>query len=169
SLVLLFGDRVHGITIAFGFTLIGVVQDYPIHFFSQQRAGLSPWRSVRALWPTLATGVASTCIAYLTFLFSGVIGLRQLACFTIAGLAAASLSTRLLLPRLMDDGPRDYGESKLLQRLWTSIDALPRIPWLPVAVILVCIVSVYFARTPMWENDLGKLTPVPLELIERDQ
>ena len=38
SLVLLFGDRVHGITIAFGFTLIGVVQDYPIHFFSQQRA-----------------------------------------------------------------------------------------------------------------------------------
>src|SRR5690606_27393277 len=36
TLVLLFGDRVHGITIAFGFTLIGVVQDYPIHFFSQQ-------------------------------------------------------------------------------------------------------------------------------------
>src|SRR5690606_38438497 len=64
TLVLLFGDRVHGITIAFGFTLIGVVQDYPIHFFSQQRAGLSPWRSVRALWPTLATGVAATCIAY---------------------------------------------------------------------------------------------------------
>src|SRR5690606_4069239 len=82
-LVLLFGDRVHGITIAFGFTLIGVVQDYPIHFFSHQRAGLSPWRSVRALWPALATGVVATCIAYLTFLFSGVDGLRQLAVFTI--------------------------------------------------------------------------------------
>lgn len=164
----LFGT-VHGITLAFGFTLIGVAQDYPVHLLSHRRPHHSSLGIVRELWPTLATGVASTCIAYLTFLFSGVIGLRQLACFTIAGLAAASLSTRLLLPRLMDDGPRDYGESKLLQRLWTSIDALPRIPWLPVAVILVCIVSVYFARTPMWENDLGKLTPVPLELIERDQ
>src|SRR5690606_37668338 len=97
SLVLLFGDRVHGITIAFGFTLIGVVQDYPIHFFSQQRAGLSPWDSVRALWPTLATGVAATCIAYLTFLFSGVDGLRQLAVFTIVAMATAALCTRFLL------------------------------------------------------------------------
>ena len=69
---------VHGITVAFGFTLIGVVQDYPIHLFSHQRAGVSPWANARAIWPTLATGVASTCIAYVTFLFSGVEGLRQL-------------------------------------------------------------------------------------------
>ena len=27
-------DGVHGITVAFGFTLIGVAQDYPIHLFS---------------------------------------------------------------------------------------------------------------------------------------
>ena len=52
-------DGVHGITVAFGFTLIGVVQDYPIHLFSHQRAGVSPWASARALWPTLGTGVAS--------------------------------------------------------------------------------------------------------------
>ena len=32
-------DGVHGITVAFGFTLIGVAQDYPIHLFSHQRAG----------------------------------------------------------------------------------------------------------------------------------
>ena len=87
ALMLLFGDRVHGITLAFGFTLIGVVQDYPIHFFSHQHAGLSPWRNVRRLWPALATGVAATCIAYLTFLFSGVDGLRQQAVFTIVALA----------------------------------------------------------------------------------
>ncbi|MEO6365045.1 MAG: MMPL family transporter, partial [Luteimonas sp.] len=60
-------DGVHGITVAFGFTLIGVAQDYPIHLFSHQRPGVSPWASARALWPTLATGVVSTCIAYMTF------------------------------------------------------------------------------------------------------
>ena len=73
AVALLF-DGVHGITVAFGFTLIGVVQDYPIHLFSQQRAGTSPYATARRIWPTLATGVASTCIAYLTFLASGVDG-----------------------------------------------------------------------------------------------
>ena len=89
AVALLF-DGVHGITVAFGFTLIGVVQDYPIHLFSHQRPGVSPWDNARALWPTLATGVVATCIAYVTFLFSGVDGLQQLAVFTIAGLGAAA-------------------------------------------------------------------------------
>src|SRR6185295_9024131 len=46
---------VHGITLAFGFTLIGVAQDYPLHLFSHQHPGLSPTANARALWPTLAT------------------------------------------------------------------------------------------------------------------
>jgi len=67
--VMLCFDQVHGITLAFGFTLIGVVQDYPIHLFSHQRPGLDPRANARRLWPTLATGVVSTCIAYITFFF----------------------------------------------------------------------------------------------------
>ncbi|MEE7561455.1 MMPL family transporter, partial [Xanthomonas sp. Kuri4-2] len=109
-------DGVHGITVAFGFTLIGVVQDYPIHLFSHQRPGLDPRANARHLWPTLATGVVSTCIAYVTFLFSGVDGLRQLAVFTIAGLATAALTTRLLLPALIDPSPRDHADSPALAR-----------------------------------------------------
>ena len=33
---------VHGITLAFGFTLIGVAQDYPMHLFSHQHRGVDP-------------------------------------------------------------------------------------------------------------------------------
>ncbi len=164
----LFGT-VHGITLAFGFTLIGVAQDYPVHLLSHRRPHHSALAIVRELWPTLATGVASTCIAYLTFLFSGVIGLQQLACFTIVGLAAASLSTRFLLPRLMSPGFRDHGNSLALQRTWQAIDTLPRVPWLPLAVLGASIAAIGFAREPLWTDDLGKLTPVPLELIEQDQ
>ena len=65
--------------------------------------------SARALWPTLATGVASTCVAYLAFLFSGVRGLAQLSVFTVVGLAVAGLTTRFLLPPLVPDGTRDAG------------------------------------------------------------
>ncbi len=103
----LFG-AVHGITLAFGFTLIGVAQDYPLHLLSHRRADRTAEEVARRLWPTLATGVASTCIAYFTFLFSRVVGLEELACFTVAGLAAAGLTSRFVLPALVDSPKRDY-------------------------------------------------------------
>ncbi len=161
-------DGVHGITVAFGFTLIGVVQDYPIHLFSHQHAGLSPRQSARALWPTLATGVASTCIAYVTFLASGVDGLKQLAVFTIAGLLTAAMTTRFLLPWLIDPTPHDVADSKRLARLWTQIQRLPRPRLSLIALAVIALVVTIFAPGAFWQNDLSKLTPVPAEAMARD-
>lgn len=164
----LFGT-VHGITLAFGFTLIGVAQDYPIHLLSHRHATRSPVAVARELWPTLATGVASTCIAYATFLFSGVIGLAQLACFTVAGLAVAGLTTRFVLPALMDESGRDFGDSQWLDRLWSRVEGLPRPLWAGVVAVVAAIAAVSLAPQPMWESDLSKLTPVPAELLVQDQ
>jgi predicted exporter len=164
----LFGE-VHGITLAFGFTLIGVAQDYPIHLLSHAHATRSPDEAARALWPTLATGVASTCIAYVTFLLSGVIGLAQLACFTVAGLAVAGLTTRFGLPPLMDTKGRDFGDSAWLGRLWQRMERLPRPRWAGVAAIVLSLGAMVLAPQPMWESDLSKLTPLPKELLIQDQ
>ncbi|RMH93181.1 hypothetical protein EBB59_06495 [Lysobacter pythonis] len=168
AVALLF-DGMHGITVAFGFTLIGVVQDYPVHLFSHQRPGVTPWQNARAIWPTLATGVASTCIAYLTFLVSGVDGLKQLAAFTIAGLLAAALSTRFILPALIDPDPRDPADSRFIGALWRGIERVPRPrAWMLAALALLSLAVMLFAPGPFWENDLSKLTPVPKELMLRD-
>ena len=173
AVALLF-DGVHGITVAFGFTLIGVVQDYPIHLFSHQRAGLSPWANARAIWPTLATGVASTCIAYVTFLFSGVDGLQQLAVFTIAGLGVAALTTRLLLPALIDPAPQgfeqgDIATSPRLATLWAAVARVPRPrAWQLASLAALTIAIVAFAPGAFWQNDLSKLTPVPADALAQD-
>jgi predicted exporter len=159
---------VHGITLAFGFTLIGVAQDYPIHLFSHQHPGKTALQTARSVWPTLATGVVSTCIAYLAFLRSGVTGLEQLACFTIVGLAVAGLTTRYLLPRLVPPKTRDPGESVVLGRLWSLIATLPRPTWLGVVVVVVCLAVLALGNVPMWQNDLGQLTPIPQPLLETD-
>jgi predicted exporter len=164
----LYGE-VHGITLAFGFTLIGVAQDYPMHLLSHQRPNHPPLQIVRELWPTLATGVASTCIAYATFLFSGVAGLAQLACFTVTALAVAGLSTRFLLPRLLGTSGRDYGDSQFLGRLWRRIASLPAPRWAAAALAVVCVALIALAPGPLWENDLSKLTPVPNDLLQQDQ
>jgi predicted exporter len=160
---------VHGITLAFGFTLIGVAQDYPIHLLSHRRPGEAPARIAKALWPTLATGVASTSVAYLTFWFSGVTGLEQLACFAVAGLAAAGLTTRFLVPALTAEGARDFGASPLLRRLWSAIAGLPRPRWAVSVIVVLCIAALVVPRHAFWENDLSGLTPVPRDLLERDR
>ena len=147
-----------------------MVQDYPIHLFSHQRAGISPWQNARSIWPTLATGVAATCIAYFTFLASGVDGLKQLAVFTIAALLAAALATRLLLPALLDPDPRDPADSRVMATLWRGIEHLPRPrPWMLAVLALGAIALLKFAPGTFWENDLSKLTPVPRELMARDE
>jgi predicted exporter len=164
----LFGS-VHGITLAFGFTLIGVAQDYPLHLLSHRRIDRQPVEVARIIWPTLATGVASTGIAYFTFLFSGVTGLQQLACFAVAGLAVAGLASRFLLPHLIADPQRDLGDSVALGRLWHAIASLPRPGWAAAGLTAACIGVLGLAPAPLWHNDLEGLTPVPADLLAADR
>jgi predicted exporter len=164
---ILYGE-VHGITLAFGFTLIGVAQDYPIHLFSHQHRGLEPLANARALWPTLATGVASTCVAYLAFLTSGVTGLAQLAWFTITGLAVAGLTTRYLLPRIMSENFKDPADSVIMSRLAVRLSLPAPSLFLGAAISAACLAVVILAPAPFWEDDLGKLTPIPRPLLEQD-
>ena len=167
SVSLVYGD-VHGITLAFGFTLIGVAQDYPIHLLSHQRRGLAPPMNASALWPTLATGVASTCVAYLAFLASGVTGLAQLACFTIAGLAVAGLTTRYLLPRIIGEDFADTADGAQLARAERRLSLPAPAPAVQAGIAAICVVALLLAPGPFWEDDLGALTPVPRALLLQD-
>jgi len=164
ALALIFGEA-HGITIAFGFTLLGVAQEYPIRVFSHRRAGQSALQSVRALWPLLSTAIVSTCIAYLAFFASGVAGLQQLAVFTITGLIVAGACTRWLLPRVLPGRFRDAADTPGLANAWNFLARLPRPRWLPWGVLIAGIGVVAFAPAKFWENDLSALAPVPRNML----
>ncbi|TCV96272.1 putative exporter [Luteibacter rhizovicinus] len=161
-------SEVHGITLAFGFTLLGVAQEYPIRLLSHRRAGETAIESVRGLWPLLLTAIASACIAYLAFYASGVGGLKQLAVFTITGLLAAGLTTRYALPWLLPDNVRDVESTPGLAAFRNFLDRLPRPRWLPVPVALVAVLMLVFAPGPFWQNDLSALTPLPRDLLATD-
>lgn len=167
ALVLLF-PKVHGITLAFGFTLLGVAQEYPIRLLSHRRAGETAAASVRGLWPLLLTAIASACIAYLAFYASGVNGLKQLAAFTITGLLVAGFCTRYLLPPLLPERVRDVADMPWLVRARRFFDRLPRPRWLPAAVAVAIVVALFLAPGPFWQNNLAALTPLPQDLLQRD-
>ncbi|KRB50498.1 xanthomonadin transporter [Rhodanobacter sp. Root179] len=167
ALTLAFPD-VHGITLAFGFTLLGVAQEYPIRVLSHRRAGEDAVQSVRALWPLLLTAIASACIAYLAFYASGVNGLKQLAVFTIVGLLVAGFSTRYLLPHLLPRRVRDVADMAWLARARRFVDQLPRPRWIPLLVAVAIVVMLALARGSFWQNNLAALTPLPQDLLQHD-
>ena len=164
----LFG-YVHGITLAFGFTLIGVAQDYPIHLLEPPSPGRLRRASRAPLWPTLATGVASTCVAYADLPVQRRARPRAARGFTVAGLAVAGLTTRYLLPTLDRREPRDYGDSRVLGasrarsgtcRARYGPAGGPRRRRARRSSL---------APQPFWENDLSGLTPVPADLLAHDR
>ncbi len=167
AIAAVFGEM-HGITLAFGFTLLGVAQEYPIRLLSHRRAGESALESVRRLWPLLLTAIASACIAYLAFFASGVNGLMQLAVFTISGLLVAGFSTRYLLPRVLPLKFRDAADTPGLAAAWNWLEALPRPRWLPALLCVLAALMLWAAPTPFWQNDLAALTPVPQDLMQRE-
>jgi predicted exporter len=167
ALVLVF-PQVHGITLAFGFTLLGVAQEYPIRLLSHRRAGVSALVSARELWPPLLTAIASACLAYVAFYASGVNGLKQLAVFTIVGLLVAGLSTRYLLPHLLPPRPRDVAQLAWLGGARRWLDRLPRPRWLTPLLALAAALMLWLAPGPFWQNDLSALTPLPRALLQRD-
>ncbi len=167
TIAAMFGEM-HGITLAFGFTLLGVAQEYPLRVLSHRRAGESALESVRGLWPLLLTAIASACIAYLAFFASGVTGLMQLAAFTISGLIVAGFTTRYLLPRVLPERFRDAADTPGIGRAWRWLEALPRPRWLPPLLTALAALMLWFAPTPFWENNLAALTPVPADLMQRE-
>jgi len=161
-------SEVHGITLAFGFTLLGVAQEYPIRVLSHRRAGEDAVQSVRALWPLLLTAIASACIAYLAFYASGVNGLKQLAVFTIVGLLVAGFSTRYLLSHLLPVRVRDVADMRWLAKARAFVDRLPRPRWIPLVVALAIVLMLAFARGSFWQNNLAALTPLPQDMLQHD-
>jgi predicted exporter len=167
ALTVAFPD-VHGLTLAFGFTLLGVAQEYPIRVLSHRRAGEDAVQSVRTLWPLLLTAIASACIAYLAFYASGVNGLKQLAVFTIVGLLVAGFSTRYLLPHLLPRRVRDVADMPWLVRARNFVDRLPRPRWIPLLVAAAIVLMLALAPGPFWQNNLAALTPLPQDMLLHD-
>jgi len=167
AIALAFGSM-HGITLAFGFTLLGVAQEYPLRVFSHRRIDADVSTSVRDVWPLLRLAIVSACIAYIAFLASGVAGLQQLAVFTITGLLVAGAATRWLLPPLLAAKFRDVAQSAWLEKLRALIDGARRPRWLPWALLLLALAWLWQAPSPMWQNDLAALTPAAPALLARE-
>ncbi len=152
-------DQVHGLTLAFGFTLLGVALDYPIHLFSHA-AGRRFDQAMVAIRRPLVLGAVSSLIAYLSIWLSASPGLAQLGAFSAAGLAAAALTTVLLLPHL--------GLSVPVATLRPQQPWMPYWPWLPAASAGLAMMILLIQGDELWSADLTRLSPINPALLAAD-
>jgi predicted exporter len=160
-------DAVHGITLGFGVTLIGEAVDYAIYLFIQSGgADVAAWR--RGVWPTIRLGMLTSVCGFAALVPSGFQGLAQLGLFSIAGLAAAALVTRYVLPHwrpaiLQTRDLTALGASlaRILNKLRPGRAALA-------LLALLCGLVLFAHRATLFSRELTDLSPIPTADQDRD-
>jgi predicted exporter len=164
---LVFGE-LHGITLAFGITLLGVTLDYPLHLFSHLREQQQVKMSMQEIWPTLRLGVFTTCIAYLVLLTTDFTGLRQLGLFTLTGLLTAALASRFLLPQLFPD-PFQPPKPRGLAWLSVLLAHQQRSGTLLLIAAALSLIALVMPTKSLWQDDIAALSPLPKALVQQDR
>ncbi len=167
-LTLLYGP-IHGITLAFGITVIGVAIDYPIHLFSHLSGKYSVSEEFNIIWPTMRLGVLTTVAGYSAMTATGFSGLAQLGWFAIIGLLTAAVVTRWILPRLL---PRYYSPvTHLGLPKWRPLlfQPGPKAVVISVLIGISAIVVIVLKWGMLWENDLSALSPIPKQQLLLDR
>jgi predicted exporter len=158
-------DQVHGITLAFGITLLGVVVDFPIHFFTHQSRAVKV-SSKDGFWRTLWLGASSTALAYLAMIFSGASGLAQLGLFSAVGVLTAMCVTHSWLPALLPASANAKDAAAA-----GSAVSLPRLQW-HLAALAIVLAGGYLALAQSggpWDDRLSALSPVSAERVAQDR
>lgn len=168
-----FGE-VHGLTMGFGSTLIGETVDYAIYYLIQARGAAVPgtgwqrWREIH--WPTVRLGLLTSVCGFAALVFSGFPGLAQLGVFSLAGLIAAALVARHVLPVLAPDGATGMGmRRQMAQVAGVILRALPRLRYVFVGLGAAALALVLWQGGHLWRAELSAMSPVPKAAQQLDE
>ena len=156
---LAFGS-VHGITLAFGVTLIGEGADYAIYLFTQNAPGAQPQSTFERLWPTLRLGVLTSVLGFSAMLFSNFAGLAQLGLFSVVGLVVAALVTRWVLPALLPRGFVVAAVAPFAPKVMALVHAAPRLRYPLFVLIALALAVLLLHPRALWSGSLATLSPV---------
>ncbi len=161
-----FGE-IHGITLGFGTALIGEAVDYSIYLFVQSEQGAKGEQSgavqqqwVARFWPTVRLGVLTSICGFASLLLSGFPGLAQLGLYAIAGLIAAAMVTRFVLPHLLPANFRIHDVTAIGRVLSRLAQRAAALRWTAAIVLLVACAILVTQRAHLWNYKLSSLSPV---------
>jgi predicted exporter len=171
--LLAFGS-IHGLTLAFGASLIGVCIDYPIHLFNHhtlEPAAGGAAGSARRIRAGLLLGALTTVAGFVGLGWTAFPGVREIAVFAAVGVTAALLATMWLLPPLMADDPKPVALQRrlavlagaLLGKMQARRGLLYVLPIAALIAIALAVPRIEFV------DDVSALTETDAELLAEDE
>lgn len=160
-------ELLHGITVVFGVTLLGVAVDYPVHLFSHCGSGESPESCIGRIWSTVRLGALTTVLGYAAMLLNPISGLSQMGAFTCVGLVTAAAATRYVLPAVMSPREKPVQSLAWVPHLLTQ-SPLPAVRWIALGIGLIAVAVVANVHQP-WSTELTDLSPAPSAEVEQDR
>ncbi len=164
--VLVFGS-VHVVTLVFGASLVGVAEDYGIHYFASRQAAPDTDR-LELLWhhlPGLSLALLTSIAGYAMLAVAPFPGLRQVALFSGVGLAAAFLGAVAYFPFLDAKQVKQtaFATKWSASRQWWPVVRGGRAVVATLVVLALC--GVGFARLTV-EDDVRELSSAPKALLD---
>ncbi len=171
SVSLLMFDRVHLITLVFGASLVGVAEDYGIHYIAMRALGQHSGKRhlVDELWPTLALAFGTTALGYIALGVAPFPGLRQIAVFSVVGLLAALLSVVLWFPHWESHAIQSTAFSRWIagtRRHWPLLRFNAQT--LIAAGVVAAILGIGIAKLSS-SDDLRAMQAAPKDLVAQQQ
>lgn len=171
--LLLFG-RIHGLTLAFGASLIGICIDYPVHLFNhhvlEPDAGGAAG-TLRRIRPGLLLGAVTTVAGFVGLGWTSFPGVREIAVFAAVGVIAALLATLYLLPPLMADRPKPVALQRTLAQLCArGLAAMEarRAGLIALPILALILIALAIPRLE-FHDEVSALTQTEADLLAEDE
>jgi predicted exporter len=165
--------RVHGVTLAFGASLLGVAIDYVVHLYCHHAVAPDvdgPRGTLRAIRSALITGAGTTLIGFAALLAADLGGLGEVALFSSVGISVALLVTLFVLPALLPAQAKPVAlRARLVLHLSRALAGLrtqSRLLWLtPAVALLLSVFGLFGVRLDADFMSMERLDP---ELVAED-
>jgi predicted exporter len=159
--------QVHLLTLVFGASLVGVAEDFGIHYFASRLASpqTERWSLMRHLLPGLMLALVTSVLGYLVLAVVPFPGLRQMALFSSVGLVAAFLTAVCWFPAL-DRGT--LRGSRMASAVAASLARWPRLSGLRLWVFILAFAGLcaWGASQVKVNDDLRQLQSSPPTLMK---
>ncbi len=164
--------ELHLFTLVFGASLIGVVVDYSVHYFSHSKFAkkLDRLAVLKKIFPSICMGLVTTVAGFTCLYQASLPGLREIATFCVLGLMSAWLFVVVVFPQIAGAKSKPFPDvvyriARLPERMWLLIGN--RMSRVFVVIFFVCSILVgFFAGESL--HDIRLLYKPPDELIKSD-
>ena len=165
----------HGLTLAFGSTLLGVCIDYPILFLNHHALEpdpRGPQATLLRVRAAMLLGAFTTLGGFAGLAWTTFPGMRQMALFASVGILGALAASLWLLPALVGRAPMVVpAHRKLSEYLGRGLEGMRErrklLAAIPLAAVLLCALGLPRLR---WADDLSAIQrPSPALITEDDR